>query len=158
MTKRNRKGAAGLWWTCQWCTIGVLTEPLQLLWAVFITFWKKQNSSRASNKKFPRHYCANFGSQWCHQCKKAALFVVCVPVEEEVSLLIGAATQRLTDDVTVPERMRTSGEKHRYRWRALFYDMLCSIKHNGKKSSLYCATTKHNILCNNASYVLYKMC
>lgn len=36
----------------------------------------------------------------------------CVPVKEEVSLRIGAATQRLTDDVAVPELRRTSGKTH----------------------------------------------
>lgn len=35
-----------------------------------------------------------------------------VPVEEEISLLVGAATQRLTDDVIVPELRRTSGKTH----------------------------------------------
>ena len=37
----------------------------------------------------------------------------CIPVEEKISLLIGAATQRFTDDVTVSEWRRASVEAHR---------------------------------------------
>lgn len=49
-----------------------------------------------------------------------------IPVEEKISLLIGAATQRFTDDVTVAEWRRTSVEAQRWTEASLEYT-LCSI-------------------------------
>lgn len=49
-----------------------------------------------------------------------------IPVEEKISLLIGAATQRFTDNVTVAEWRRTSVEAQRWTEASLEYT-LCSI-------------------------------
>lgn len=50
----------------------------------------------------------------------------CLPVKEEISFLVGAATQRLTDDVTVPERRGISGKTHTviYEEDHLFYGIV----------------------------------
>lgn len=51
-----------------------------------------------------------------------------IPVEEKISLLVSAATQRFTDDVIVPEWGRTSVEAHRWIEASLKYAyLLCKI-------------------------------
>lgn len=71
-----------------------------------------------------------------------------VPVEEEVPLLIRAATQRLTDDVAIAELRRTSEEKNTKNLTSQMFHVFIIhpsyiIEHNRKRlSDLICLHEK----------------
>lgn len=55
-------------------------------------------------------------------------FFFCIPVDKKISLLIAAASERFTDDVTVSEWGRTSAEAHRWTEASLEYTRCATLR------------------------------